>query len=101
MTVAIGVLTLLAAIPSVGFVGLYSRMPWYKSQVGRGVMILSTAVLLLVGMGVLRTFFGTDYTWKQPLLLSVYIALVAGQWSMFVALLVVRRVHPERLTPKP
>lgn len=93
-TLAISVLTVLAAIPAVGFLFLYSRMPWRKSAVGRGVMISMTATTLLVGMGVLRVFFGTDYALKNPLLLTVYAVVVIGLWFMFIALLRVRYAQP-------
>lgn len=89
-TFILSVLTVLAAIPAVGFLVVYSRLPWRRSMVGRGVMISMTATLLLVGMGVLRVFFGTDYAWKNPLLLAVYSVIVVGLWWMFIALLLVR-----------
>lgn len=91
MTLAIGVLTLLAAIPAIGFLGLYLRMPWHRSQVGRGVMISMTATTLLVGMGVLRVLFGAHYLLREPLALIVYSVVVAGLWWMFLALLQERR----------
>lgn len=90
-TLVISVLTILAAVPAVGFLALYSRMPWWRSQVGRGVMIQSIALAELIGMGVLRVFFGTHYAWREFLILAVYMQLVIGLWFMFIALLVVRR----------
>jgi hypothetical protein len=94
VTPIIGVLTLLAAIPAVGFVTLYTFMPWHKSEVGRGVMISMTATTLLVGMGVLRVFFGTHYWLREALLVFVYTVVVTGLWWMFIALLRVR--HKQR-----
>lgn len=95
MTAIIGVLTLLAAIPALGFVTLYTFMPWHKSEVGRGVMISMSATTLLVGMGVLRVFFGTEYQGRELLVVIVYSAVVFGLWWMFIALLRVR--HAQRI----
>lgn len=97
VTVAVTVLTILAAIPALGFVVTYARVPWYKSLVGRGVMVQATGLMQLVGMGVLRVFFGAEYSWKQPLLLVVYSEISIGLWVMFIALLRVQHDQREQL----
>ncbi len=97
MTAAVTVLTILAAVPAVGFVVTYARVRWWRSLVGRGVMIQAAGLMLLVGMGVLRVFFGTDYAWREALLLVVYTAISVGLWAMFLALLSVRHDQRERL----
>lgn len=91
MTGAITTLTVFATIPAVGFVATYARMPWYRSMVGRGVMILVVALCELIGMGVLRIILGTDYALRTPLVLFVYFNVGCGLWVMFVALLRIRR----------
>lgn len=97
MTFAIAVLTVLAAIPALGFVITYARVRWYRSMVGRGVMIVMTCLNLLISMGVLRVFFGLHYRYREALLLFVYTAICVGLWTMFVSLLHVRRDQRERL----
>lgn len=97
MTIAIGVLTLLAAIPAVGFVSVYARVRWFRSMVGRGVMIQAVGLMMMTGMGVLRVFFGTTYAWREPLLLAVYSLLAIGLWTMYLALIRVRRGQREQL----
>lgn len=90
MTAIITVLTILAAIPAVGFIVLYSRMPWWRSMVGRGVMILVSALTSLIGMGVLRVFLGETYPGRALILTAVYSFIVVGLWVVFIALIQVR-----------
>lgn len=97
MTEAVAFVTFFAAIPALGFVVIYARVPWYKSLVGRGVMMQAAGLTQLVGMGVLRVFFGATYAAKQPLLLVVYSEIGIGLWVMFIALLLVRRDQREQL----
>lgn len=95
MTAIIGVLTLLAAIPAIGFVALYMFMPWHKSMIGRGVMLMMIDMVMLVALAVLRVFFGTEYPGREWLVLFVFAWLVVSLWVKFIALL--RIQHRQRL----
>lgn len=52
-------------IVSVTFIVLFAREPWRKTTFGRSIMTLAAALALFSLLGVLVTFLGEDYPWRD------------------------------------
>lgn len=52
----------LAAVMTTAYPVIYSLMPWYKSRLGRAMMLKAIAFNMLLWLKVILTFFLNDHT---------------------------------------
>lgn len=60
--------------------------PWYRSWVGRGLIVFSSSVAILLDVGLLRQLLGTDYPSRDFIRVSAIGFVGLGAWLMLVAL---------------
>lgn len=89
--VVLTVLTVLALVPSVGFVVLYNKLPWRSNLVGRSVMTLAVSLATLCLMGTLTLVFGTDYWGREQVRVFGTFFVVFAMWRQFITLIRVLR----------
>lgn len=59
-----------ALVATTFFVFVYATRPWYRSAVGRSVMIFSLSLMLLTWVGLFLRF--TEFSWEQWILVFFY-----------------------------
>lgn len=80
---------LLAAAPAVTvFPLVYGlTLPWFRSLIGRGLMVTSLGLGGLIDISLAYRIFGSDYQARDPLRLLVFGFITVGMWMLLLALL--------------
>lgn len=73
------ILLILAAIPAIASVAIYSRVKWYKSKWGIHLMSYMIAMAAILTLGIVRMFF-VDAVWFPPLRATAYTAMTGILW---------------------
>jgi len=87
------VLVLLAAPPATLFPLLYVWLPWWRSAVGRALMVSSTGLALLIDVSLARMWLGEDYPLRDAVRLTVYTLITVGVYFKLAALLITQWKH--------
>lgn len=72
--------------------------PWWRTAIGRALLVSSTALALLVDISLLYKVFGDNYVLRDAVRLTVYALVCAGAWLKLAAL-VVEKVRARRARP--
>lgn len=90
-------LYVLVAVPYTLFVVLYAtRSPWYRTAIGRSLLLSKIVIATLSIHAVLSVIFG-DYPLKEAVRMFVVGAAIVAGWSQLILLVIeqYRARHPE------
>lgn len=81
------VLLVLAAAPAVTIYPIWYglTLPWWKTAIGRALMVSSTALAELVDISLLYQWLGDDYYFRDVVRLTVYTQITCGAWMLLGA----------------
>jgi hypothetical protein len=92
------ILVAATAPPATLFALIYGfTSPWWRTAIGRALLVSSTALALLVDISLLYQAFGDNYALRDAVRLTVFSLVCAGAWMKFGAL-VVEKVRARRPT---
>lgn len=70
------------------FVVLYATtVPWWKTSIGRALLVSSAALMMLIDLSVAFQLFGADYLGRDAVRLTVLSLVFLGAWLKLYALL--------------
>lgn len=73
------ILLILATIPAILSVVIYTRVKWYRSKWGVHLMTYMVTMALVLILGIVRIFFA-EADWFYPLRAAVYVAMTVILW---------------------
>lgn len=67
-----------------------TTLPWWRTQIGRALIIQSTGLALLVDISLAYRIFGAEYQARDAIRLSVFSVITLGSWLVLIAFLTER-----------
>lgn len=81
-------LIMAAAPPATLFPLVYGfTAPWWRSLVGRALMVKAVGLALLIDVSIVYQIFGDDYPLRDAVRLGVFSLITVGVWMQFGALM--------------
>jgi hypothetical protein len=91
VTTAVEFLILAAVIPAIfGPLQYAFSGEWYKSHIGRGLMIGWTALGLITVWAGIFVVFGDDFPGRELARLVVFVLIFVALWYKWIALILIR-----------
>jgi hypothetical protein len=98
MNTATDVLIYLSALAAYGFVFRFLLTTWFRTVVGRIVMAVAVAVLLIFTLVLLSTVWGQDYPYRTAIRFTGYLITTLVLWWALAVLWVDQRRTRRRTT---
>lgn len=76
------ILVLAAVVPATLTPILYTLLPWYRSTVGRVMMIQAIGLAGVVDLSAAYNFIGNDYSGRDVIRILVYAFVLTGLWGV-------------------
>lgn len=73
-----------AAIGQTAFVVLWASLPWWKTRVGRAMMVKSASLMIVLDFGVINYYWGPFHAWVG---VALFALVVVGIYSQFFTFL--------------
>lgn len=89
----VSLLLVVAAVPPVNlFLFIYGfALPWYRTHIGRSLIISSLGLAALVDISFLYRIMGDEYQGRDAARIVAFSIVVLGAWYQFIAFMAERR----------
>lgn len=81
-----------AAIPCTLFPLVFGlTSPWYRSLIGRALLVKSVGLAMLVDISLAYRIFGAEYQGRDVIRIGVFALITVGAWMQFIAIIRAKR----------